>query len=133
MIFEDINKFKTKVGKEGVIMALDIGTKKIGIATSDFHQMISTPQLIIRKKTEEEFLLAIKEQIAEFKAKALVVGLPINMDESESQMSGYVRSFTANLDNFLDNFDILLLDERLSSFVAFEILKENKKTKKERV
>jgi putative Holliday junction resolvase len=133
MISEDINKFKTKVGKEGVTMALDIGTKKIGIATSDFYQMISTPQLVIRKKTEKEFLLAIKEQIAEFKAKALVIGLPINMDESESQMSGYVRDFATKLDDFLDDFDILLLDERLSSFVAFEILKENKKTKKRKI
>jgi putative holliday junction resolvase len=130
MIFEDIKQFKLKIDKQGVIMALDIGTKKIGIATSDFYQMIATPQMVIRKKNREEFLLAIKEQIKEFAPKALIIGLPINMDETESQMSGYVRDFAQDLDNFLNNFDILLLDERLSSFVAFEILKENNKTRK---
>jgi putative Holliday junction resolvase len=130
MIFEDIEQFKAKIGKKGIIMALDVGTKKIGIATSDFYQMIATPQLVIRQKTNKEFFIAIKAQIEEFKPSALVVGLPINMDESESDMSKYVRKFTKNIDEFLEGFDILLLDERLSSFVAFEILKENKKTKK---
>ena len=132
MIFEDIEKFKEKIGREGVIMALDIGTKKIGIATSDFHQMIATPQLLIHQKTLEEFFLSIQEQIAQFQPKALVIGLPINIDDSESEMSQYVRKFTKNLDQFLMNFDILLLDERFSTFEASLIIKENKKTKKQR-
>jgi len=130
MIFEDINKFKNKISNNGILMALDIGTKKIGIATSDFHQIITTPQLTIRPTANEDLFLKIKEQITEFNPIAIIIGLPLNMDESESEMSKYVRNFSKNLDEFLKNYNILLLDERLSSFSAFEILKENKKTKK---
>ena len=50
--------------------------------------------------------MKIKEIIDENKVVGIVVGLPLNMDESESEMSKFVRKFSDNLDNFFENNQI---------------------------
>ena len=134
MIFEDIKSFSQNLEFKGRIIGLDVGTKTIGVAICDDTQTISTPKLTISRKSNQKDFLILKNLIEENNIKAIIVGLPFNMDGSESDMSKFVRKFTDNLDQFLQNVKITFFDERLTSFAAEDIISEvkikNNKNKK---
>lgn len=116
-------------------MAIDVGSKRLGIAKSDETRMIATPKLIINRQSNLKDFAKIKELINEFQAKALVIGYPINMDGSLIKMSEFAENFAKNLDEFLSdlNLAIFLFEERLTSFEArnfgYNKISRNHKTK----
>ncbi len=121
-IFSNKLQLNQVIPSLGRIMALDVGQKRIGIATCDETRTIATPRLILNRQSNIKDFAKIKDLIKDNNAIALIVGLPLNMDLSSSAMSEFVVNFTKNLDDFLEKkFPILLLDERLSSFEAREI------------
>ncbi len=132
MIFTDKNQLNQALPNSGRIMALDIGSKRIGIALSDESRYIATPKLILNRQSNEKDFAKIREFIEQNNVVATLIGLPLNMDESESEMSKFVRKFSDNLNLFLENkMPILLFDERLSSFEARQIASSPLSRKKE--
>lgn len=100
-------------------MALDVGRKNIGIATCDETRTITSPRQIINRKSNLKDFTKIKEFFDQNQIKAIIIGWPLNMDESASEMSQFVENFAKNLDQFLEKqIPIQLFDERLSSFSA---------------
>jgi putative Holliday junction resolvase len=102
----------------GALLGLDLGTKTIGVATSDPDRRLATGVETIRRATfsrDAERLLALA---AERKAVGFVLGLPINMDGSEGPRAQSARAFARNLAK-LTALAIALWDERLST-VAVE-------------
>ena len=102
----------------GTVMGLDLGTKTIGVATSDPDRRLATGVETIARRTftaDAQRLLALA---AERKAVAFVLGLPINMDGSEGPRAQSARAFARNLAR-LTELPIALWDERLST-VAVE-------------
>ncbi|MDA0902134.1 MAG: Holliday junction resolvase RuvX [Proteobacteria bacterium] len=126
MIFEEIEQWLKHIDETGRIIGLDVGTKTIGVAICDDRRTICTPKLTIQRQSNEKDFAILKTLIEENKVKAIVVGLPLNMDGSESDMSEFVRRFSENLEQFLGGFNIFLQDERLSSFMAEDIIREIK-------
>jgi putative Holliday junction resolvase len=126
MIYTDLEKLKQDLPKKGRIMGLDLGTKTIGVAICDGDWLIANPKLTIARKGGKTDFLALQKIIEESKIVAIVLGLPINMDESENRMSFLSRQFAENLDDFLPDAKITLFDERLTSFEADEIMVEAK-------
>ncbi len=104
------------------IMALDIGTKRIGIALSDYLQVIATPHSCIPRKPEDEAVKKITEIAKENRVEKIVVGVPVNMDGS---MGGQAQD-CINFSQKLAGFDIILEDERLTSEEAEERLRFRK-------
>lgn len=103
------------------LMGLDLGTKTIGVATSDRTRMIATPiETIERKKFtgDAERLLAIaaRENIG-----LIVLGLPVNMDGSEGPRAQATRAFARNLSR-LTQIPIAFWDERLSTAAVERML-----------
>jgi putative Holliday junction resolvase len=132
MIFSDKDQLNQALPLKGRLIALDVGSKRIGLAICDETRFIATPKLVLHRMSNEKDFAKIKEIIDENKVVGIVVGLPLNMDESESEMSKFVRKFSDNLDNFFENkLPILLFDERLSSFEAREIARSKLSRKKE--
>jgi len=129
MIYHNLDKFNQDLPHEGRIMALDVGTKTIGVAISDLSRTISTPKLTIKRKSNKADFLIMEKIIKENSIQAIVVGLPLNMDNSESAMSKFVRKFAENFDQFLQTQKIILADERLSTFAADEFIGEFKMKK----
>jgi putative Holliday junction resolvase len=104
--------------KNGRLMALDIGTKRIGIATCDATRLISTPRVILNRQSNNDDFIKIKKFAKENEAVGIVIGLPIGSPE----MMRVIESFAKKLDVFLEKgIPITLFDERLSSFEAKEI------------
>lgn len=105
------------------IMALDIGTKRIGIALSDFLHMIATGNSVIDRTPEAQAVAKIKEIALQNKVQTIVVGLPINMDGTQGEQAADCAKFA---ENFKDDFEIIFEDERLTSEQAEENLRERK-------
>jgi putative pre-16S rRNA nuclease len=100
--------------RRGALIGLDLGTKTIGVATSDPDRRLATGVETIQRKgftVDATRLLALA---AERQAVGLVLGLPINMDGSEGPRAQSSRAFARNLAK-LTALPIALWDERLST------------------
>jgi putative Holliday junction resolvase len=100
--------------QRGALLGLDIGTKTIGVATSDADRRLATGVETIFRKTftaDAKHLLALA---AERRCVGFVLGLPLNMDGSEGPRAQSVRAFARNLARLTD-LPIALWDERLST------------------
>ena len=98
----------------GGLIGLDLGTKTIGVATSDPDRRLATAvETVIRTAftADAARLLALAR---ERRAVAFVLGLPINMDGSEGPRAQSTRAFARNLSK-LSEMPIALWDERLST------------------
>jgi putative holliday junction resolvase len=107
----------------GRIVALDIGTKRLGVAICDEFQVTVRPLPVIERKSWKELLKIVILLIKEYDAVALVLGLPYNFDGTESYMSVDARRLHRNFSLSL-SIPVLLQDERLSSRSAHERLYE---------
>ncbi len=104
------------------VMALDVGTKRIGIALSDFMQVIATPHSFISRVPEDKAIEEITKIAKENRVEKIVVGVPINMDGSQ----GFQAQDCIDFSQKLVGFDIILEDERLTSEEAEQRLRERK-------
>ena len=103
------------------LMGLDLGSKTIGVATSDMTRRIATPiETIARKKFTEDanrlIEIAKRENIG-----VIVLGLPINMDGSEGPRAQSTRAFARNFAR-LSPLPIVFWDERLSTAAVERML-----------
>ncbi|MCB1024844.1 MAG: Holliday junction resolvase RuvX [Acidobacteria bacterium] len=103
--------------RKGRLLSLDLGTKKVGIAVCDETQFTVRRVAIVKRKGWKKFLLEIIAYIAEFDAKALILGLPYNFDGTESDMSREARRLARNFSLSLE-IPVYLHDERVSTFEA---------------
>jgi len=96
-------------------MGFDYGTKKIGVAIGQLLTNTATPLAIVKANNGKPDWASIGNLVNEWQPKRFVVGLPINMDDSESEMSLKARRFSRQLNGrFVVPADTM--DERLSSF-----------------
>lgn len=105
------------------IMSLDIGAKRIGVAISDFLHIISKGLCVIERKPENEAIEKIKILAQENKVNKIIIGVPYNMDGTKGSQAEDCLNFA---DNFKNDFEIILEDERLTSEQAEENLKNRK-------
>jgi putative Holliday junction resolvase len=120
----DIVQLKEMLGQDGQkrdgrLMALDVGTKTVGIATSDVLRMLATPLVTLKRGKLAADLAALAELTAKHQVKALIVGLPLNMDGTEGPRCQSVRQFVTNIANHgppaLGSLPVLFQDERMST------------------
>ncbi len=98
----------------GALLGLDLGTKTIGVASSDPDRRIATGvQTIVRKSLAAD-VARILELADERRAVGIVLGLPVNMDGSSGPRVQSTRAFARNLSHLTDR-PIALWDERLST------------------
>ena len=116
MAVVDFAELKTLV-PAGRLMALDVGTKTIGLAICDAGWHFAGPCETLKRTKFTVDLEALRAFIAREHVAGLVVGLPLNMDGSDSPRTQSVRAFARNLAAL--DLPILLWDERWST-VAVE-------------
>ncbi len=103
------------------ILALDHGTKRIGVALSDELKMIGQPLEFIEAEPFAGFLVRLKELIRTKEVELILVGMPRNMDGSYGEAAAKVREFVAVLKETL-TVPLRLWDERLTSTQANRLL-----------
>jgi putative Holliday junction resolvase len=97
----------------GKLAGLDVGTKTIGLATCDAMWSFAGPAETIRRTKFTADLEQLRKFIVAQSVAGLVVGLPLNMDGSDSSRTQSVRAFARNLGSL--DLPILLWDERWST------------------
>jgi putative Holliday junction resolvase len=103
------------------ILALDYGTKRIGVAVSDETKTIAQPLEYIPAEPFADFLARLKQLLAEKEIDLILVGLPRNMDGSCGPAALKVQTFIAALKDAI-TVPIKTRDERLTSAQANKIL-----------
>lgn len=103
------------------IMALDIGSVRIGIAVSDIMQIIASPYENYTRKTINQDIAHINNIIAAENIKKVVAGLPVSMDGSENPQCRKIRNFCAKIEQAI-GMQIEFIDERFSSLSAERVL-----------
>ena len=133
----NIKEFKKKTNKK-IILCLDCGKKRVGIAISDENHGISMPMKTIERNNE--FNSKILHIIFEYNVGGIVIGLPINENKKINKMIQFIKDISKNLDLFLDNKDcnipIVFWDESFSSLEAETISEQfftNRKAQKKKL
>ena len=106
-------EFAAALPHGGALAGLDVGTKTIGVALCDAGWSFAGPAETIRRSKFTKDLALLSAFIASHKIEGLVVGLPLNMDGSDSPRTQSVRAFARNLAPL--GLPILLWDERWST------------------
>ena len=103
--------------RSGRILALDYGKRRIGLALSDEPGIRSNPLAILQRKNRAADLRELREIARKNGVAALVVGLPLHLNGSESEMAAEARAFATRLHKHL-GLPVELFDERLTSWEA---------------
>ena len=107
--------------KGETVLAFDFGFRKIGVAVGNTLTKTTMPLDIIYTKNGGTPWSDIENLLEEWKPLSVIVGDPINMDDTFSEMSGKARKFAQRLHGRF-SVKVLMVDERLSSFEAKSFL-----------
>ena len=106
------------------IVSFDFGVKKIGVAVGQTKTRTSSPLEIIFNKNNKINWNSIQSIVEEWRPELILVGKPLNMDGTDSEIMKKVDAFYKKLESLYDaKFEYI--DERLTTFEARDILKEN--------
>ena len=118
-----IDEFKNKLSSGSRILGIDLGTKRIGIAISDYNQKIATPLQTLDKSKHYKLIDELESIITENDIKGIIIGNPINMDGTYGKSSQSAKDIAINISNKID-IPVSLWDERLSTVGAFNLSSE---------
>ena len=107
-------------------MGLDYGSRTVGVAISDELLLTAQAKEIIRRKEENKLrrtLARIEELIVEYGVEKIVLGLPLNMDQSDSERSKLSLEFKDKIER-RTGLPVIMWDERLTTVEADEIMDE---------
>lgn len=104
------------------VMALDIGTKRIGVALSDYLLVLASGFTCIQREPQDKAIEEIQKIAKENNVKKIVVGIPLNMDGSKGFQAKNCEEFASKI----KNYEIIYEDERLTSDAAEENLRNKK-------
>ncbi|MDD2625251.1 MAG: Holliday junction resolvase RuvX [Tenericutes bacterium] len=114
------------------VLGLDFGTKTLGLAISDNTKTIATSLKTLRyEKDYKDLFNEVKEIIEKNNVDEIVLGYPINMNDTIGERAESTLLFKQDLENFL-NLNIVLEDERLTTREATKILIEADMSRKKR-
>jgi putative Holliday junction resolvase len=116
-----------------IIMSVDLGKARTGIAISDSGESFAFPKKVITEYNTQKLIGKVCDSAKEFSAELIVVGLPKNMDGTEGFRAEHTRLFAQKLQTLLPELPMEFYDERLSTVAASRFMMEaNTKGKKKR-
>ena len=110
------------------ILGIDYGLKSVGFAVGEQITNSCSTYFSKKFKNRKELVEKIKNLISEWDISTIVIGLPLNMDNSESEMSLEIRNFSKKLEKDI-NIKINFVDEKLTTYEAKQIMRDLNKNK----
>ncbi|MBN7818146.1 Holliday junction resolvase RuvX [Algoriphagus pacificus] len=111
------------------VLAIDLGTKRTGLAVTDPLKMLANPLETIETSTLLDY---IKAYLAKEEVDTLVLGLPIRLNGKDNEMTPKVMAMKAKLEETFPNQKIELIDERFTSKMAMQSMIAMGSKKKDR-
>lgn len=108
---------------KGRLLALDLGEKRVGVAVSDELQITVRPLAALRRTNWKQLLRNVSDALNRLDAQALVIGLPLNLDDSEGEAAREARRIARNFQLSL-SVPVYLHDEKLTTRAADEFLRD---------
>lgn len=99
---------------DGYVLAFDFGLRHIGVAAGQTVTATASPVTLLPARNGQPGWAAVTSLVSTWRPVRLLVGLPLNMDDTESDMSGRARSFAAALER-RTGVPTELVDERLTT------------------
>ena len=96
----------------GVILAIDYGKKRLGLAVSDEFRVTSRPYATWTRINRRRDLARLRDLIGKEGVRRIVVGIPLHLDGTPSEMSEEAKSFAARVEKAL-GIPVEMMDERL--------------------
>ena len=113
MITTSIVDYRATLPEGGRLIGLDVGTKTIGTALCDAGWSFASPADLIRRTKFSADKAMLETMIAAQNVRGIIIGLPLNLDGSESPRTQSTRAFARNIEGL--GLPILLWDERWST------------------
>jgi putative Holliday junction resolvase len=113
----------------GRILAIDYGTKRIGLAVTDPLQIFASPLNTVSPKDFDSF---IEDYVKKEEVDAFVIGYPVQMNNQPSESVKYINPFVKKLKKKFPEKHIYLVDERFTSQMAFRTMQDGGVKKKDR-
>ena len=114
-----------------IILGLDIGDARTGVAISDELGIAAHPLCTIHRKSRKAVLAELQELVSAHKVERIVVGLPLQLDGETGTQARKVKRFAERLEQQV-NLPIVFWDESFTTFEAAQILRGTKKRRKKR-
>lgn len=111
------------------ILAIDYGTKRVGLAVTDPMKIIATSLATVRA---HEIIVYLKNYLQGESVECFVVGKPMKLDGSDSQSAVHVEKFISSLRKNFPEIKIERIDERYTSTIATRAMLEMGLKKKDR-
>ncbi len=124
--FVPLHKIKFKMGR---ILAIDYGQKRVGLAVSDPMQIIANS---LETVSAHEALNFIKNYVEREKVDKFVVGLPKQMNGTDSQSMEYITPFVKKMREMFPDIELIYVDERFTSVLAHKTMLDGGLKKKDR-
>ena len=112
-------------------MGIDFGLARIGIALSDETKFLASPYTTYHRKRDHRDIEYFVELLQRERVDEIVCGLPMNMQGEEQEIAHLTREFMSELTRDID-IPIIFVDERLSSAMAEDLLRETERDWKKR-
>lgn len=111
---------------KGKAVCIDYGRKRIGVATGSLEMKMAFPKEVFENKGIEKVVSRVLELVSELNATLVVLGYPLSMEEGQRNlMMKEVEKLYEVLKDFLPkDIEVVLFDERLSSFEAQDVFKD---------
>ena len=114
-----------------VIMSVDLGKSRTGIAVCDKTEFLASPYTVIFEKSPNKLPEKVAQAAKEVKAELIVVGLPKNMDGSEGESAQNARDFAKKIQD-LTGLETVMQDERGTTITAHNFLNTTNTRRKKR-
>ena len=111
------------------LLALDYGTKRVGIAITDELQIIASGLCTVRAHDCMDFL---KDYISKESVSSIVLGLPKDLNNQKTDATPYVKGFAKQLRKQFPDLEVHFVDERFTSKMAFQSMIDGGVKKKDR-
>jgi putative Holliday junction resolvase len=109
-----------KYANHKALIGFDFGLKRIGVATANTITKVATPLTILSANNGVPDWIAVSRIIDEWTPDLIVIGLPVNMDDSDGELSSRAKKFARRLSARFHKRAVMI-DERLTSCEAKKI------------
>jgi putative Holliday junction resolvase len=131
MITASLQEFCQYFAPNAPILAIDMGEKKVGFALSDRNRIMAMPLEVLKFDNDKQKTSYILSILKNSGVCAIVIGLPLNMDGTDSEQTTKVREFAKKLSTLCEQ-PIYMQDERMTSSAANSLLKGMGMNRKDR-
>lgn len=122
-LIDNENVYDEKLVLTSTVLCFDFGEQRVGVAVGEHTLANANALMVIDNESNEVRFSIISQLINEWQPKLLIVGLPLSLDGSETNVTQLCKKFARRL-NGRFNLPVMLIDERYSSVEASDLLKQ---------